>query len=304
MIDLDLINNILRLPYRQRLSLILNELGAGLAGRGDDLNKIIRDADPALKATDKVLKILAQQNRVLANLARDGDTIMAPLARERDKVADFVVQANTTAQATAERSRDLEANLQRLPQFLRELKPTMTRLGSLSDEFTPVLSDVGKVAPDLSRFIKELGPFSTQATPAVVSLGDASVVGRSALLKSQADHRGPARVRDAGATALDEPGSAPDELQGHRWRRAPDGLPLLPSGRDQRVRRVRSLPARPARREPLLHVRRDERPGVQRELHRAGDAVGVESLGAGVARQHRPRDGPRTWRSRTPSCAG
>ena len=36
-VDLDLINNIMRLPYRQRLSIILNELGTGLAGRGDDL---------------------------------------------------------------------------------------------------------------------------------------------------------------------------------------------------------------------------------------------------------------------------
>jgi hypothetical protein len=28
-VDLDLVNNTLRLPYRQRLSLILNEFGAG-----------------------------------------------------------------------------------------------------------------------------------------------------------------------------------------------------------------------------------------------------------------------------------
>ena len=184
-VDLDLVNNILRLPYRQRLSLILNELGAGLAGRGADLNQIIRDADPGLKATDKVLKILAEQNRVLADLASDSDTIMRPLSRERDKVADFVVQANTTAQATAERSADLEGNIQKLPDFLRQLRPTMARLGSLSDEFTPVLSDLGDVAPEVGRFVKQLGPFSRQATPALKSLGDTSVVGRRALLRSR-----------------------------------------------------------------------------------------------------------------------
>ena len=37
-VDLDLINNIMRLPYRQRLSLILTELGTGLAGRGTELD--------------------------------------------------------------------------------------------------------------------------------------------------------------------------------------------------------------------------------------------------------------------------
>ena len=43
-IGLDLVNNILRRPYRDRLRLIVGELGAGLAGRPDDLNDAIRRA--------------------------------------------------------------------------------------------------------------------------------------------------------------------------------------------------------------------------------------------------------------------
>src|SRR5947209_6454065 len=67
-IDIDLVNNIMRLPYRERLGILINEFGTGLAGRGQDLSSIIRNADPALKATDKVLNLLAGQNRVLADL--------------------------------------------------------------------------------------------------------------------------------------------------------------------------------------------------------------------------------------------
>ena len=44
-VDLDLLNDIMREPERQRLSIILNELGVGLAGRGADLNAVIRRAD-------------------------------------------------------------------------------------------------------------------------------------------------------------------------------------------------------------------------------------------------------------------
>ena len=104
-VDLDLVNNTLRLPYRERLAIILNELGTGLAGRGGDLRQAIVNANPALKQTDQVLAILADQNRVLANLARDSDTILAPLARDRAKVADFVTQANV---ASAGHGRALE----------------------------------------------------------------------------------------------------------------------------------------------------------------------------------------------------
>jgi phospholipid/cholesterol/gamma-HCH transport system substrate-binding protein len=184
-VDLDLLNNTLRLPFRERLAIIVNELGTGLAGRGADLELAIRNADPALKETDKVLRILADQNRALAGLARDGDAILAPLARERGKVADFVAQANTTAQATAQRSSDLEQDIAKLPAFLRELKPTMTRLGALSDEMTPVLRDLGAAAPGLNRLILALGPFSKAAIPTFQSLGEATDVGRPALVKSK-----------------------------------------------------------------------------------------------------------------------
>jgi ABC-type transporter Mla subunit MlaD len=184
-VDLDLVNNTLRLPYRERLAIILNELGTGLAGRGGDLRQAITNANPALKETDKVLRILSLQNRTLANLAHDSDTILAPLARDRAKVADFVTQANITSQATAERSSDLEQNIAKLPAFLRELEPTMERLGGLSDQMTPVLTDLGKEAPSINRFIKELGPFSEAGIPALESLGDAADVGGPALTKSK-----------------------------------------------------------------------------------------------------------------------
>jgi phospholipid/cholesterol/gamma-HCH transport system substrate-binding protein len=184
-VDLDLVNNTLRLPYRERLAVILNELGTGLAGRGGDLRQAIINANPALKQTDEVLAILAAQNRVLANLARDGDTILAPLARDRAKVADFVSKANTTSQATAERSVALEQDIAKLPAFLRELTPTMQRLGGLSDQMTPVLTDLGAEAPSINRFIEELGPFSQAGIPALQSLGAAADVGGPALTKSK-----------------------------------------------------------------------------------------------------------------------
>src|SRR3954468_22383114 len=52
-VDIDLIGNINRLPYRQRFAIIINEFGTALAGRGDDLNQAIHRANPALRETDK-----------------------------------------------------------------------------------------------------------------------------------------------------------------------------------------------------------------------------------------------------------
>jgi ABC-type transporter Mla subunit MlaD len=184
-VDIDLINNIMRLPYRQRLAILINEFGTALAGRGEELNEVIHRANPALRETDKVLKILASQNRTLARLAVDGDTALAPLARERAKVSDFIVQANETAEASAERRVQLSQTFEKLPRFLSELKPTMQDLGALSDEMTPVIADLGDAAPDLNRFILALGPFSRESVTSLDSLGEAVEVGGPALKDSE-----------------------------------------------------------------------------------------------------------------------
>ena len=54
-VDLDLVNNIMREPYPDRFRLILNDLGAGLAARGEELAEIIERSNPALRETNEVL---------------------------------------------------------------------------------------------------------------------------------------------------------------------------------------------------------------------------------------------------------
>ncbi|MGH2969853.1 MAG: MlaD family protein, partial [Solirubrobacteraceae bacterium] len=184
-VDLDLINNITREPQQARLSIILSELGTGVAGRGRDLDDVIRRANPALKEVDKVLEILAAENDTLQRLAADGDTVLAPLARERRRVSSAIENSAEVAEATAERRGDLEADIQRLPPFLRELRPTLARLGAFADEATPVLDDLGAQAPAINRFINELGPFSQAGIPALESLGDAALVGIPAVKASR-----------------------------------------------------------------------------------------------------------------------
>ena len=172
-VDLDLLNSIMRAPYRERFSLILNELGTGLAGRGRDLDAVIRRANPALKEIDDVLAVLARQNRQLAALARNADVVLRPLARRRGRVSGAIDNIGQVAAATAARRAALEATVRRLPRFLAELRPTMRRLGGLAGQATPVLSDVGAVAPQLNTIVERLGPFSSAATTSLTSLGSA-----------------------------------------------------------------------------------------------------------------------------------
>ena len=167
----DLVNNIMRRPWRERFGIILAELGAGLATRGPELQATIRRALPALRETDRVLEILAENRRRLRSLTRESDTVLAGLAERRDDVARFVVEARDTAAATAERRPDLETDLQLLPPFLRELRPTLSQLRTTVRRQTPALRNLRASADDLELVFDRLGPFSAASETALRSLG-------------------------------------------------------------------------------------------------------------------------------------
>lgn len=184
-IDIDLVNNIMREPYPDRFRLILNDLGAALAARGEDLEAVVERANPALQRTDEVLAILAKQNKDLDRLASDGDQVLQPLAAKRDRIGGFINSAAVTAAATAERRADLESGLQKLPGFLRELRLTMSELDQFNDSSTPVISDLSDAAPDLTRINTALGPFADAGTVSLKSLGKAAEASAPDLVASQ-----------------------------------------------------------------------------------------------------------------------
>ena len=172
-VDLDLVQNIQRLPFRDRFRLILNELGAGLAARGQDLGEVIDRANPALRQTDRVLNILAQQNRELASLASNGDAALEPLARHRTDVTGFFHNAAISGQATAERGADLEAGLSKLPATLHQVRLTMVSLKQFADQGTPLFADLKASGKNISKATQKLAPFARAGIPALTSLGDA-----------------------------------------------------------------------------------------------------------------------------------
>jgi phospholipid/cholesterol/gamma-HCH transport system substrate-binding protein len=173
-VDLDLINNITRQSESDRFRLILNDLGAGLAARGNDLEEVIKRADPALQETDKVLAQLADQNKQLAQLAADSDTILAPLARERQHLSGFIRNAAIAGQASAERRNDIELGLQRFPAALNQLQLTMVQLRRFAESGVPVARNLEKAAPGLTGATEALRPFSRAGTGALLSLGRAA----------------------------------------------------------------------------------------------------------------------------------
>ena len=182
----DLVNNIMRLPQRERLRLIIGELGAAVAGNGEELNAAIRRAVPALRETNRVLAILARQNQTLADLTRDADRVVGALADKRTEVSRWVREAGNTARISATRDREIAEGFERLPTFLAELEPTMRELGRTADRQAPALRNLAASAPQLSELFDRLPRFADATRPALRALGRASVTGREAVRPARA----------------------------------------------------------------------------------------------------------------------
>ena len=180
-IPVDLINNVLQRPYRERLRIILNELGAGVGGRAEDLNAAIRRGSPALRETDRVLALLARQNTILRDLTENADTVVGDLSGNRKNVGRWVKETEDAATASAERRADIAGGLRRLPGFLRELEPTMAELGRTADAQTPSLRNLNASAGQLERFFNNLGPFAESSRVNLRSLAKTADAGRPAI---------------------------------------------------------------------------------------------------------------------------
>ena len=127
---------------------------------------MIERANPALQETDKVLAILADQNKGLAQLAVDSDTVLGPLARERDHIAGFINNATIAGEAAAERRNDIEQGFQSSSRTaLKQLQSTMVQLRRFAEA-----GDAGRRRPpgrrpEPGRRHPGTRPFADAGTP-------------------------------------------------------------------------------------------------------------------------------------------
>src|ERR1700759_2407714 len=203
-VDPDLINNINSLPYAQRFRLIFNELGAGLAGRGQDLEAAIKKANPTLRSVDKIFGELTEQKDQLAQLAAESQEILEPLTEEKEHVVGFLAHSGEASEASAEHGAELEESLQKFPTFLVEFRQTMSNLKQFSDAGTPLLEQLGVAAPSLTDATRTLTPFSEATTVALKSLGKAGEESGPVFAEAEPVVRKAAKLAKSGEVSTEE----------------------------------------------------------------------------------------------------
>jgi virulence factor Mce-like protein len=177
----DLLQDIMRLPYRERFALIIDELGAAVGGNSQNLQAALQRAVPALNETDNLLNLLANNSDTLKQLTADSDQVITALANNSVQVQRFIQYANRAAVDSAAQQHNIELTFQRLPGFLSELRPTLAKLDTAVKANQPVLVNLHAASGTLDRFFTDLPGFAHASLPATRALGKASVVGKTAV---------------------------------------------------------------------------------------------------------------------------
>jgi len=173
--------NLFSIPTDQRLAVLINELGIGTAGRGADINAILRRANPTLAQGDRVLGILDSQNQQLADAVTQTDDVVHQLGRNSGSISSFVSRAATVASTTASHRVALADAVKLLPALLTQLRQNLQPIDQVALEGAPLLSDLRTAAPQLTRLTYTLPRFVSLGTPALQSLASAARQGEEAV---------------------------------------------------------------------------------------------------------------------------
>lgn len=160
-------------PTRERLTVLLNELGIATSARGPEINDILRRANPSLALARRVIAILQQQRGQLATAVDATDTIVANGAGHTSDVQQFLDRAAALTSLTAAHRSALAQAVARLPATLAAAQPTLRDLDAVAASGTPLVRELHAAVPSLNRAATDLGPFDRAAQPALARLSSA-----------------------------------------------------------------------------------------------------------------------------------
>ncbi|WP_435769045.1 MlaD family protein [Nocardioides sp. SYSU DS0651] len=138
------------------LSDTLGSLGISTKGRSEELSQLLAGLGDIGREGYTVIDAVEAQNKDLALLVDDANTIMAALNTGRADLASLVENAQKLTSVTARQEGDLAATVRKLPALVRSAGSATGTLSGLATDLRPVARDLDVAAPGLSRALVDL----------------------------------------------------------------------------------------------------------------------------------------------------
>ncbi|MFN8162171.1 MAG: MlaD family protein [Solirubrobacterales bacterium] len=171
-VDLDQLFGTFTPRARKGLQNVIQGFAALYAGKGEEANAAYKYFAPSLSSTDRLLRQLSADQRVLADFLVNGGKVVTAIAQRRDELTSLVSNANTSLGAIASQNAALDRSLQELPPTLRQANTTFVNLRAALDDLDPLVNTSKVATKNLNPFLLRLRPVLNRAVPVFSDLRD------------------------------------------------------------------------------------------------------------------------------------
>ena len=164
-VDADEILSALDGDTRAYLQLLINGVGKGLKGRGNDLREVLARLGPLHRDIAKVNGAFASRRKELARLIHNYGSSVTELAT-RDRELSTLVEAQSQAlERWASEDANVSLAVSRLPTTLRAVQSALLKVNQLGQEIPPGLNAMRPVVRQLHLTNLQVRPFAREAMP-------------------------------------------------------------------------------------------------------------------------------------------
>lgn len=150
-------------------------LDTAVAGRDDDLSRVLAGLGDLGREGADALDILASQTEQLESLVRNGEVLLETLDAGEGDIAELVTDARDVSDAAAGRRSALEATMRQLPGVVTVAQTASSSLRQLTGDLAPVAEQLRVAAPGLDAALVELEPTTADLRGLLPDLDEALV---------------------------------------------------------------------------------------------------------------------------------
>ena len=164
-VDADEVLSALDTDTRAYLQLLINGVGKGLKGRGNDLKEVLARLGPLHRDIARVNGAFAERRRELARLIHNYGSSVTELAT-RDRELSTLVEAQSQAlERWASEDVNVSNAVRLLPGTLRTVQSALVKVNELGQEIPPGLNALRPAVRQLHLTNLQVRPFAREATP-------------------------------------------------------------------------------------------------------------------------------------------
>jgi len=159
--------NTLRSTERTRLSQLLDNLGNGLADRGDGLRAAVAEFTPFVAQAGDITHQIALREQMTKRLVHNASLLTTELGTREGQLRTLVRDGSATLGALQEGSADLDATLRELPATVGEINASFAAVRGVVDDVDNAVNDLGPVADELPAALTSVRRLNAVLGPAV-----------------------------------------------------------------------------------------------------------------------------------------